>query len=135
MPWSTVILLFFCRYLSANMPPVYSSRSFIWRNFLLTILSSTRLHNPDSKLFILYQYMLKRHILNAGGFLLPYLVFFYRWMHDNLSCKMTLLEASTTSFQKHLDEYLKEYFPMSRQNVLKQFQEMKGKIQPLKWLL
>ena len=115
------------RYLSSNVLPIATSKEIIGKNFLLAVLSSTNLHNPLNRLYILYQFLLKRPLLNAGGILLPYLVFFNSWIHDNISFKMTQKEAKEARFREHLDMYLLNHFPMSRQKLLNQFDNMKGK--------
>ena len=58
-------------------------------DFFLQLFSSSFLDEKDGSLYILYQFILHRPKLNAGGMLLPELVWFYRWVHNELNYTVT----------------------------------------------
>ncbi len=100
------------------------SKQKIQISFLHKILSSTDLQNRRNNLYVLYQFMLRRSAINAGGKVLPYLIHCYHFMTDKWSYTLTKEEAREQDFMTFLDKYLSEYFADSKEEVLNQFGNM-----------
>ena len=95
------------------------------KSFLLTILSSTNLHNKDCHLFILYQFVLRRPALNIGAEILPALIEFYNWIHTHLAYKVTVEIAEQTT-KCILISVLRQFFPDQYQERLDQLRHIIG---------
>ena len=94
--------------------------------FLHLILSSTSLHDPHGNLFVLYQFILKRPLLNIGGCLFPDLIDFYQWLHDTLASIVLVETAQQWSIGDSLTTVLKHYSPELAKKRGSQFKRMKG---------
>jgi len=98
------------------------------KDFLLQLFSSTSLNDPSCPLYVLYQFVLRRPKLNAGGTLLPELVQFYSWLHSELSHIVTLDYARTVTVGGILETYLKRNCPEKEERVLNSFRSVAGKL-------
>ena len=92
--------------------------------FLQTILSSTDFGNTKSKLYVLYQFILWKNSMNAGGKLLPYLKYCYHFITDKWSHMLSKEMARKESMKELLNDYLKENLPDSTDDVMNQFDLM-----------
>jgi hypothetical protein len=81
------------------------------REFMLLILSSSRLHDKSCSLYILYQFILQRPALNVGAELLTNLINLYNWIHIQLSHKVTVSIAKTYSVKMVIESVLRQFFP------------------------
>lgn len=95
------------------------------KNFLLQVLSSNRLHDKNCQLYVLYQFILKRPQINAGIELLPDLVDFYLWVHEEFNNKIYFKMAQDNSVETFLSTYLNRYSLELRDQRLKQFHKIK----------
>ena len=95
-------------------------------SFLLTILSSTNLHSKECHLFVLYQFVLRRPVLNIGAEILPVLIEFYNWIHIHLAHKVTIEIAKQTTTKCILISVLKQFFPNQYQERLDQLRHIIG---------
>ena len=100
------------------------SKQKIQISFLHKILSSTTLQKRSNNLYVLYQFMLQRSVINAGGKVLPYLILCYHFMTDKWSYTLTKEEAREQDIMTFLDNYLSEYFADSKEEVLNLFGNM-----------
>ena len=96
------------------------------KSFLLQILSSTRLHGPTGSFYVLYQFVLRRPLFNAGGKLLPDLVDFYRWLHDEMAYAVTSDDAQKLSIESAISTVIKTYSPSMRDHRRHQFDRVKS---------
>ena len=94
--------------------------------FLLQLLSSTRLHDPTGPLYVLYQFVLKRPLFNAGGKLLPDLVDFYLWLHEEMAYRVLPDYAQQLSIRVSLSTVLNTYSPTMRDQRHRQFNHVKS---------
>ena len=97
------------------------------KDFLLQLFSSTSLSDTSCPLYVLYQFVLRRPKLNAGGTLLPELVQFYSWLHNELSHTVTLDWAKTVTIGGILETYLKRRNPEDKKSVLGLFKTVSSK--------
>ncbi|XP_019858199.1 PREDICTED: uncharacterized protein LOC100640592 [Amphimedon queenslandica] len=93
--------------------------------FLYCILFSNNLYNVDSKLYVLYQFLLRRPALNAGAHLLPVLIDLYNWIHSQTCYMVTLDVAKSTSTFKVLTSILQQHFPDQEEKRLGQLHQIK----------
>ena len=105
----------------------YYPQSATKESFLLQLLSSTRLHDPAGPLYVLYQFVLRRPLFNAGGRLLPDLVDFYRWLHEVMAYAVSPEDAQKLSVEVAISTVLKTYSPVMRDQRRKQFDRIKSK--------
>ena len=97
-------------------------------DFFLQFFSSTILDKEDSYLYSLYQFILLRPKLNAGGMLLPDLVNFYLWSHKELNYTVTLDDAKRVTVGEMLNLYLeKHYLGGDRKRIVETFETVAGK--------
>ena len=96
-------------------------------DFLLQLFSSTSLNDTSCPLYVLYQFVLRRPKLNAGGTLLPELVQFYTWLHNELSYIVTLDFAKTVTVGGILETYLKRRSTEEKESVLGLFKAVASK--------
>ena len=90
-------------------------------------MSSTSLHDETGPHFVLYQFILKRPLLNAGGKLLPTLIDFYQWLHESFAYIKTAEEAQEQDINASLSIFLKNHSgPTLRDKWQKTFQKLKG---------
>ena len=94
--------------------------------FIHLILSSTSLHDSNGCLFVLYQFVLKRPLLNIGGHLLPDLISFYQWLHESLALIVPVDKAQQWSIGASLSIVLNNYSPDLRDKWQSQFERIKG---------
>ena len=94
--------------------------------FLYSILFSNDLYNIDSKLYVLYQFLLRRSALNAGAHLLPVLIDLYNWIHSQACYMVTLDVAKDTSTLQVLTSILQQHFPDQEEKRLSQLHKIKG---------
>ena len=83
----------------------------------------------DGSLYILYQFILQRAKLNAGGKLLPKLVQFYRWIHNELNYTVTFDDPrlKEVTVEKTLNVYLdKHYLGKEKENIFAMFKAVTG---------
>ena len=98
-------------------------------DFFLQLFSSTLLHEEDGYLYILYQFILHRPKLNAGGMLLPELVQFYRWVHNELNYTVTYDDAKLkkVTVEEMLNLYLeRHYLSEEKKRISNLFQAVAG---------
>ena len=96
-------------------------------DFFLQLFSSTILHKDDCPLYSLYQFILLRPKLNAGGMLLPDLVKFYLWSHNELNYTVTLDDAKRVTVGEMLNLYLeKHYFGEDKDKIVETFEAVAG---------
>ena len=96
-------------------------------DFFLQLFSSTILDNDDCPLYSLYQFILLRPKLNAGGMLLPDLVKFYLWSHNELSYTVTLDDAKRVTVGEMLKLYLeKHYLGEDKERIVEMFEAVAG---------
>ena len=102
--------------------------------FLNFILSSTTLHDATSFHFVLYQFVLRRPLLSAGGKMLPGLVSFYLWLHESFTCHLTPQEAQELTIERFLSSsaYLK---PVVMKKQQEQFTKLRGKYYTFSYFL
>ena len=110
-----------CRVLNAHYPESASKES-----FLLQILSSTHLHDPTCSPYVLYQFTLRRALFNGGGRLLPDLVNFYQWLHEEMAYTVTADDSQKLSIEECLSIFLNSYSPELRDSRLAQFSRIKS---------
>ena len=91
--------------------PVFASAA----DILLLLFSSTSLDDIKCPLYALYQFILRRPKLNAGGVLLPKLVQLYLWLHNELNHTLPLVDASETTVGGVVS-YLEEKDPVEQNN-------------------
>ena len=91
--------------------PVFASAT----DILLLLFSSTSLGDVECPLYALYQFILRRPKLNAGGVLLPKLVQLYLWLHNELNHTLPLVDASETTVGGVIS-YLEEKDPVEQNN-------------------
>lgn len=96
--------------------------------FVLTVFTSTKLHNRDCRLYTLYQFVIARPVLNIGAVLLSKLVDFYCWIHDHLIYKVDLEVAKNSSVKDALISVLNQFFPTKKEEKLKQMTEIISKL-------
>ena len=97
------------------------------KDFFLQLFSSTFLDEKDGPLYILYQFILLRPKLNAGGMLLPDLVKFYLWSHNALNHTVTLDYAKRVTVGEMLNLYLeKHYFGEDKERIVETFEAVAG---------
>ena len=78
-------------------------------------------------LYCLYQFILLRPKLNAGGMLLPDLVRFYLWSHNELNYTVTLDDAKRVTVGEMLNLYLeKHYFGEDKERIVETFEAVAG---------
>lgn len=111
---------FIHRMLDGHYPELASSKFFL--NY---ILSSTSLHDQTGFHFVLYQFILRRPLLNVGGKLLPGLVSFYQWLHESFTCHLTPQEVQDLTIERFLSSsaFLK---PVVMKKQREQFTNLKG---------
>ena len=97
-------------------------------SFLLQILSSTRLHDSKNSLYVLYQFVLRRPLFNAGGRLLPVLVDFYKWLHEEVAYCVTADDAQRLSIGVAMSTILNSYSPTMRDQQHEQFIHVKSEL-------
>ena len=114
------------RELSNTVPHLNIRSKTPLKSFLLTILSSTNLHNKDCHLFVLYQFILRRPALNIGAEILPSLIEFYNWIHTHLAHKVTVEIAKQTTTKSVLISILRQFFPDQYQDRLDQLHHIIG---------
>ena len=98
-------------------------------DFFLQLFSSSFLDEKDGSLYILYQFILHRPELNAGGMLLPELVQFYRWVHNELNYTVTFDDAKhkNVTVEEMLKLYLeRHYHGEERERIFGMFQAVAG---------
>ena len=98
-------------------------------DFFLQLFSSTFLNEKDGSLHFLYQFILHRARLNAGGKLLPELVQFYRWIHNELNYTVTFDDAKSNkvTVKKMLDLYLeRHYLGEEKERIVGMFESVAG---------
>ena len=78
-------------------------------------------------MYVLYQFLLKRPLLNAGGKLLPALVDFYQWLHNEIAYTITLEDACKINVETVLSTFLNRHLPEQRDNRLNQFKAITRK--------
>ena len=117
------------RILDGHYPELASSEFFL--NY---ILSSTSLQDATSFHFVLYQFILQRPLLNAGGKLLPGLVSFYQWLHESFTCHLTPQEVQELTIERFLNSsvYLK---PLVMKKQQEQFTKLRGKYYTFSYFL
>ena len=98
------------------------------KSFLLQFQSSTRLHNPTCELHVLYQFVLKRPLFNAGGRLLPDLVEFYLWLHEELAYCVLADDAEQLSIGVAMSTVLDSYPPAMRDRQYQKFNSIKSEM-------
>ena len=116
------------RHLESKSLSLHADRYTIGRNFLFKILSSTNLHDRKDRLLLLNQFILKRPLLNAGGRLLPYLIYFYHWIHDKWSYNLTREEAKEALIGEYLQAFLEEHLHNSKDELLSWFENFVGEL-------
>ena len=82
-------------------------------DFLFILLSSTKLHDKECKLFTLYQFILTRPVLNVGALLLPKLVDLYWWIHNSLRYRVTSVKAKLSA-KTVLESLLDQLYPAEK---------------------
>ena len=98
-------------------------------DFFLQLFSSSFLDEEDGSLYILYQFILHRAKLNAGGKLLPELVKFYRWIHNELNYTVTFDDAKlkNVTVEEMLNLYLeKHYLGKEKDKIFALFKAVAG---------
>ena len=96
-------------------------------DFFLQLFSSTILDEEDGPLSILYQFILLRPKLNAGGMLLPDLVKFYLWSHNELNYTVTLDDAKRVTVGEMLNLYFdKHYLGEDKEKIVETFEAVTG---------
>ena len=116
-------------HLESNSLSLRADQYTLGRNFLFKVLSSTNLHDEkENRLLLLYQFLSKRPLLNAGGRILPYLIYFYNWIHDKWSYTITKKQAKETMIGKYLQVFLEEHFPNSKDGLLNWFKNFLGEL-------
>ena len=108
------------RVLDTHYPEFASKKS-----FLLQILSSTMLHDSTNSLYVLYQFVLRRPLFNAGGRLLPDLIDFYKWLHEEMTYCVTEDNAQKLSIGVAISTVLNSYSPAMRDRRHEQFNRVK----------
>ena len=97
-------------------------------DFFLQLFSSTTLDKEEGYLYSLYQFILLRPKLNAGGMLLPDLVNFYLWSHNELNYTVTLDDAEKVTVGEMLNLYLeKHYLGGDKKRIVETFETVAGK--------
>ena len=119
--WVKNLQNFLCRVLEAHYPESASSRS-----FLLQLFASTSLQEPTCPFYVLYQFILRRPLFNAGGRLLPDLVNFYQWLHEEMSYNVSVETAQDLSISVSLSTFLNSYSPDLRDRRQDQFTRIKS---------
>ncbi len=112
------------RSLECSIVPVSFGKQRMQNKFLQKILSSTDLGNRNNKLYILYQFILRRNRFNAGGRLLPFMIYCYNFISDKLSFLLTKEKAKNQNMEEVLDDYLSKHLPNSKEDVMNQFRHM-----------
>ena len=98
-------------------------------DFFLQLFSSSFIDEKDGSLHILYQFILHRAKLNAGGKLLPELVQFYRWIHNELNYTVTFDDANLkdVTIEEMLNLYLdKHYLGKEKEKIIALFKAVTG---------
>ena len=98
-------------------------------DFFLQLFSSSFLNEKDGSLYILYQFILHRPKLNAGGMLLPELVWFYRWVHNELNYNVTFDDAKLkkVTVEEMLNLYLERHYRgEEREKIIELFEAVAG---------
>ena len=94
------------------------------KDFFLQLFSSTSLDKEDGPLYILYRFILQRPNLNAGGMLLPDLVNFYLWSHNELKYTVTLDDAKRKTVGEVLNSFLEKR--ADKERILNLFEGVAG---------
>ena len=72
-------------------------------SFLIFVMSSTNLHNKHGPYYVLYQYLIKRSVLDTILKILPDAVDFYHWIHEKFSDHLTRVEVDAVTIQQLLE--------------------------------
>lgn len=91
-------------------------------DFFLQMFSSTSLNEVTCHLYALYQFILRRPKLNAGGVLLPQLVQLYLWLHRLLNHRLPLDSANKITVAG-MGLYLESKFKIQNRSEIVQLVE------------
>ena len=121
---TTNLIIIILRSFESRIVPVSFSKQRLKSVFLQKIISSTDLERRTNKLNVLYQFMLKRSRINAGGRLLPFLIYCYNYFSNKLSFVLTKEDAQNQEMMQFLDDYLSKHLSNFKEDVMNQFKRM-----------
>ena len=93
-------------------------------DFLHHILSSTNLNNPKCPLYILYQFLLQRSVINTGALFISELITMYNTLSNNLAYIVSKSDAETNTLFQIIDKYASHF--RNAEETIQSFKNMEG---------
>ena len=81
----------------------------LWQDFLYYVLSSTNLDDPQCPLYVLYQFLLQRSVINTGAAFVSELIMLYNTLCNNLAYVVTKSDAEAYTLYQIVDKYASQF--------------------------